>query len=196
MSPYYSRKIGMNCYSKADICFFKCLQLYQLQHNCIHRLHIMWQNFLLSWFKLLIRGVISRFQYIFSVSLSASKGKMADVPYYVRSCLQSGKLALLAILVSGGIVLQILVFNALKGLQLVNFCNFNLVKYFSHFFWLFDNSIGLCFIQQLVANVDRYLNVTFLCLNVYFCFLKIHHFIALLLAWRFKGSFKRFLVIV
>ncbi|KAG6391144.1 hypothetical protein SASPL_148895 [Salvia splendens] len=33
---------------------------------------------------------------------------MADLPYHVRSCLQSGKLALLAILVSGGIVLQIL----------------------------------------------------------------------------------------
>ncbi|XP_023885813.1 vacuolar protein sorting-associated protein 55 homolog [Quercus suber] len=33
---------------------------------------------------------------------------MADIPGYVRACLQSGKLALLAILVSGGIVLQIL----------------------------------------------------------------------------------------
>ncbi|CAA0841966.1 Vacuolar protein sorting-associated protein 55 homolog [Striga hermonthica] len=33
---------------------------------------------------------------------------MADVPRYMRSCLQSGKLAMLAILVSGGIVLQIL----------------------------------------------------------------------------------------
>lgn len=33
---------------------------------------------------------------------------MADVPGYVRACLQTGKLATLAILVSGGIVLQIL----------------------------------------------------------------------------------------
>ncbi|XP_027081201.2 vacuolar protein sorting-associated protein 55 homolog [Coffea arabica] len=33
---------------------------------------------------------------------------MADVPGYVRACLQTGKLAMLAILVSGGIVLQIL----------------------------------------------------------------------------------------
>ncbi|KAF5477709.1 hypothetical protein F2P56_004326 [Juglans regia] len=33
---------------------------------------------------------------------------MADLPGYLRACLQSGKLALLAILVSGGIVLQIL----------------------------------------------------------------------------------------
>jgi len=38
---------------------------------------------------------------------------MADIPGYVRACLQSGKLAFLAILVSGGIVLQILVSNAL-----------------------------------------------------------------------------------
>ncbi|KAF7810021.1 vacuolar protein sorting-associated protein 55-like protein [Senna tora] len=33
---------------------------------------------------------------------------MADLPGYVRSCLHTGKLAFLAILVSGGIVLQIL----------------------------------------------------------------------------------------
>ncbi|XP_031097118.1 vacuolar protein sorting-associated protein 55 homolog [Ipomoea triloba] len=33
---------------------------------------------------------------------------MADVPGYLRACLQTGKLAALAILVSGGIVLQIL----------------------------------------------------------------------------------------
>lgn len=33
---------------------------------------------------------------------------MADIPGYVRACLHTGKLALLAILVSGGIVLQIL----------------------------------------------------------------------------------------
>ncbi|KAL4602202.1 hypothetical protein ACB098_10G029500 [Castanea mollissima] len=33
---------------------------------------------------------------------------MADIPGYVRACFQSGKLAFLAILVSGGIVLQIL----------------------------------------------------------------------------------------
>ncbi|OAY24482.1 vacuolar protein sorting-associated protein 55 homolog [Manihot esculenta] len=33
---------------------------------------------------------------------------MADLPGYVRACLQSGKLAFLAILVSGGIILQIL----------------------------------------------------------------------------------------
>ncbi|KAL6523877.1 hypothetical protein OROMI_030972 [Orobanche minor] len=33
---------------------------------------------------------------------------MADLPRYMRACLQSGKLAMLAILVSGGIVLQIL----------------------------------------------------------------------------------------
>ncbi|KAB5564186.1 hypothetical protein DKX38_004240 [Salix brachista] len=33
---------------------------------------------------------------------------MADLPGYVRACLHSGKLAFLAILVSGGIVLQIL----------------------------------------------------------------------------------------
>ncbi|KAI3441910.1 uncharacterized protein J3R85_001967 [Psidium guajava] len=33
---------------------------------------------------------------------------MADLPGYMRACLHSGKLALLAILVSGGIVLQIL----------------------------------------------------------------------------------------
>ncbi|KAL1532674.1 vacuolar protein sorting-associated protein 55 [Salvia divinorum] len=33
---------------------------------------------------------------------------MADLPFHMRYCLQSGKLALLAILVSGGIVLQIL----------------------------------------------------------------------------------------
>ena len=34
---------------------------------------------------------------------------MADLPRYMRLCLQSGKLAFLAILVSAGIVLQILV---------------------------------------------------------------------------------------
>lgn len=34
---------------------------------------------------------------------------MAELPGYVRSCLNTGKLAFLAILVSGGIVLQILV---------------------------------------------------------------------------------------
>ncbi|KAJ4825807.1 hypothetical protein Tsubulata_021817 [Turnera subulata] len=33
---------------------------------------------------------------------------MADLPGYLRSCLHTGKLAFLAILVSGGIVLQIL----------------------------------------------------------------------------------------
>ncbi|KAK6119726.1 hypothetical protein DH2020_046545 [Rehmannia glutinosa] len=33
---------------------------------------------------------------------------MADLPRYMRACLQSGKLAMLAMLVSGGIVLQIL----------------------------------------------------------------------------------------
>ncbi|GAV90134.1 Vps55 domain-containing protein [Cephalotus follicularis] len=33
---------------------------------------------------------------------------MADLPGYMRACLNSGKLAFLAILVSGGIVLQIL----------------------------------------------------------------------------------------
>ncbi|CAN0857080.1 Vacuolar protein sorting-associated protein 55 homolog [Linum grandiflorum] len=33
---------------------------------------------------------------------------MADLPGYVRSCLQTGQLAFLAILVSGGIVLQVL----------------------------------------------------------------------------------------
>ncbi|XP_073143133.1 vacuolar protein sorting-associated protein 55 homolog [Henckelia pumila] len=33
---------------------------------------------------------------------------MADLPGYIRACLQTGKLAMLAILVSGGIVLQIL----------------------------------------------------------------------------------------
>ncbi|CAI0434623.1 unnamed protein product [Linum tenue] len=33
---------------------------------------------------------------------------MADLPGYVRSCLQTGHLAMLAILVSGGIVLQVL----------------------------------------------------------------------------------------
>ncbi|KAI4315162.1 hypothetical protein L6164_028003 [Bauhinia variegata] len=33
---------------------------------------------------------------------------MADLPGYIRSCLNTGKLACLAILVSGGIVLQIL----------------------------------------------------------------------------------------
>ncbi|KAK6162120.1 hypothetical protein DH2020_001961 [Rehmannia glutinosa] len=35
--------------------------------------------------------------------------RMADLPRYMRACLQSGKLAMLAMLVSGGIVLQILV---------------------------------------------------------------------------------------
>jgi hypothetical protein len=34
---------------------------------------------------------------------------MADLPGYMRACLHTGKLAFLAILVSGGIVLQILV---------------------------------------------------------------------------------------
>ncbi|KAL3844005.1 hypothetical protein ACJIZ3_001408 [Penstemon smallii] len=33
---------------------------------------------------------------------------MADLPRYIRACLHTGKLAMLAILVSGGIVLQIL----------------------------------------------------------------------------------------
>ncbi|XP_052211204.1 vacuolar protein sorting-associated protein 55 homolog [Diospyros lotus] len=33
---------------------------------------------------------------------------MADIPGYVRACLHTGKLAFLAILVSGGIVLQVL----------------------------------------------------------------------------------------
>ncbi|PIN23135.1 Leptin receptor gene-related protein [Handroanthus impetiginosus] len=33
---------------------------------------------------------------------------MADLPHYMRACFQTGKLAMLAILVSGGIVLQIL----------------------------------------------------------------------------------------
>ncbi|GMQ04460.1 hypothetical protein CsSME_00049867 [Camellia sinensis var. sinensis] len=33
---------------------------------------------------------------------------MADIPGYVRACLQTGKLVFLAILVSGGIVLQVL----------------------------------------------------------------------------------------
>ncbi|KAL1330672.1 hypothetical protein AAHE18_12G126600 [Arachis hypogaea] len=37
----------------------------------------------------------------------------ADLPGYLRSCLSTGKLAFLAILVSGGIVLQILVSCAL-----------------------------------------------------------------------------------
>lgn len=37
---------------------------------------------------------------------------MADLPGYMRACLDTGKLAFLAILVSGGIVLQILVCNA------------------------------------------------------------------------------------
>ena len=39
---------------------------------------------------------------------------MADIPGYVLSCLHTGKRALLAILVSGGIVLQILVSGALS----------------------------------------------------------------------------------
>lgn len=37
---------------------------------------------------------------------------MADLPGYVRACLHTGQLAFLAILVSGGIVLQILVSSA------------------------------------------------------------------------------------
>jgi hypothetical protein len=39
---------------------------------------------------------------------------MADLPGYMRSCLHTGKLAFLAILVSGGVVLQILVSVALS----------------------------------------------------------------------------------
>lgn len=35
---------------------------------------------------------------------------MADLPRHLRACFHTGKLAMLAILVSGGIVLQILVF--------------------------------------------------------------------------------------
>lgn len=35
-------------------------------------------------------------------------GKMADMPGYFRTCFQTGRLACLAMLVSGGIVLQIL----------------------------------------------------------------------------------------
>lgn len=34
---------------------------------------------------------------------------MADLPRHLRACFHTGKLAMLAILVSGGIVLQILV---------------------------------------------------------------------------------------
>lgn len=39
---------------------------------------------------------------------------MADLPGYLRNCLHTGKLAVLAILVSGGIVLQILVSNTIS----------------------------------------------------------------------------------
>lgn len=39
---------------------------------------------------------------------------MADLPGHVLACLHSGKLAFLAILVSGGIVLQILVSSILS----------------------------------------------------------------------------------
>ena len=39
---------------------------------------------------------------------------MADIPRHLRACLEMGKIAFLAILVSGGIVLQILVSHKLS----------------------------------------------------------------------------------
>jgi len=45
--------------------------------------------------------------------------EMADLPGYLHACLNTGKLASLAILVSGGIVLQILVWIAFYVLVLL-----------------------------------------------------------------------------
>ncbi len=82
---------------------------------------------------------------------------MADLPGYLRACLHTGKLASLAILVSGGIVLQILVSDAFK--------------FWSYFELLIQTdekkllcqslitillitcaATGMCFVQQLVAH--------------------------------------------
>ncbi|CAL5436585.1 unnamed protein product [Camellia sinensis] len=43
-----------------------------------------------------------------SPQISLSHGARSNIPGYVRACLQTGKLVFLAILVSGGIVLQVL----------------------------------------------------------------------------------------
>lgn len=50
---------------------------------------------------------------------------MADLPHYVLACLHTGKLAALAILVSGGIVLQILVGSTVSFIS-------STVDYFHH----------------------------------------------------------------
>lgn len=54
---------------------------------------------------------------------------MADLPRYIGACLHTGKLAALAILVSGGIVLQILVSNIVPFVR-------RTVDYLSHLVFL------------------------------------------------------------
>lgn len=54
---------------------------------------------------------------------------MADLPRYIGACLHTGKLAALAILVSGGIVLQILVSNIVPFVR-------KTVDYLSHLVFL------------------------------------------------------------
>ena len=58
---------------------------------------------------------------------------MAGLPRYLISCLHTGRLALLAIMVSGGIVLQVLVSNDCKIILLTFFLTVE-VGYLTSFF--------------------------------------------------------------
>lgn len=74
---------------------------------------------------------------------------MADIPGYVRACLHTGKLALLAILVSGGIVLQILVSCILpaseSGLYMRLTTSPVIKALLVTYFYLHDTA-GMCFV--------------------------------------------------
>ena len=72
---------------------------------------------------------------------------MGDLPRHLRACLDTGKLAMLAILVSGGIVLQILVlyhpdFSYLSGI--FAYFRVSLTNVVSNYF---ENVPGMCSVQ-------------------------------------------------
>ncbi|THG10927.1 hypothetical protein TEA_016486 [Camellia sinensis var. sinensis] len=77
---------------------------------------------------------------------------MADIPGYVRACLQTGKLVFLAILVSGGIVLQVLacaLYNnwwpMLTGREMQDFLGFYLES-----FPVLTNNVAYCHLAAVM----------------------------------------------
>lgn len=81
---------------------------------------------------------------------------MADLPGYMRLCLQSGKLAFLAILVSGGIVLQILVGNLPSHLFCLHKSNVIVKLFFVPRSLSIVRSHMLCIVRQACALYNNW----------------------------------------